>query len=294
MNGVIKSRLRKNVPRPRASKADPKKKATNPDASDDENSGDEADAPSPEQGEAQDAASDPPTPNRQNDLPASRLQILDIATGNPIMLYEDQLYSCSWTDMIGTNMFFTQPSGNQHGASLQSNADFDLTGTSRIKLVGRRASMVPKPVVRKRKHLAEDSAQVDGDAPSPLDRTSFPGFSASNWRKNIERKNQANFLDRLMQAKRARGETDIVTVLSDSKTNTIYRPTTDLPDELRLRIKNLNDRVVKGDARAVTSLKEIHSQLDDGIWKPNPNSGDANDIPTPNSVNSDQQPNDHG
>ncbi|RMZ84532.1 hypothetical protein DV737_g1188, partial [Chaetothyriales sp. CBS 132003] len=175
-----------------------------------------------------------------------RVQIVDLASGNPIVLYRGQMYSCSWVDMIGTSMFFTQPlSGDEvHGAVARPDVDFALLDTSHIKLVGQQASLVPRAIV---------------------DGTALPGFSSTNWRTNIARRKQADFLDRLMQAKRRRGETDVVPTVGERKGKAVYRLDGDtwagLSAEQRVKLSNLGGRVVKGDARAVAALREMYSEL---------------------------------
>ena len=73
--------------------------------------------------------------------PVKSLQMLDLDTANPLVAYNDQVYDCSWTDMVGTNMFFDMPSGTSSARPWLSDKDLTLSGTSRIKLVGHRAKL---------------------------------------------------------------------------------------------------------------------------------------------------------
>ncbi|RMD40008.1 hypothetical protein DV735_g5125, partial [Chaetothyriales sp. CBS 134920] len=134
---------------------------------------------------------------------AGKVEIVELASGNPLVRYGGQMYSCEWVDMIGTSMFFTRPSAGDNAGK----------------------------------------AIINGSA--------LPGFSSTNWRTNIARRKQADFLARLMQTKRRRGETDIV-------------PTQ------KVKLSNLSDRVVKGDARAVAALREMYASLP-GAVLPNAN-----------------------
>ncbi|RMZ90109.1 hypothetical protein DV736_g2661, partial [Chaetothyriales sp. CBS 134916] len=176
-----------------------------------------------------------------------RVQIVDLARNNPIVLYRRQMYSCSWVDMISTSMFFTRPSGYDGHHTVRSNVDFALLDTSHIKLVGQQASLVPR------------------GGKAIVDRTALPGFSSTNWRNNIARRKQADFLDRLMQAKRSRGETEIVPTVGDRKGKAVYQLDANswaaLTAEQTVKLNNLSSRVVKGDARAVAALREMYSEL---------------------------------
>ena len=192
----------------------------------------------------------------------SSIQVLDLHTSNPIVSYHDHLYSCTWTDMVGTNMFFVQPGFADEMQPLQSTEDFDLLGMSRIKLAGHRANVKKRP--RPKEHIdnptGDVQAQQKGDNIDPGSR-----FNSST-DLEPERKRQANFLEQLMAIKQKRGEQDTVRTYVDEKIVSSKKSQFDEP--LRAQVDELNRRVVQGDADAVKRLQEIYSGLDDRAMEP--------------------------
>jgi TFIIIC subunit triple barrel domain len=285
VNGIIKARR----PKRRGGRKPKKSKPAELEDSDDEDSAEDADAAEPEQEGAQGGDSQIANTDNPNIQPPGKLQILDIGTGNPIISHQKQLYTCTWSDMIGTNMFFTRPADSISETSIQSTPDFELLGTSRIKLVGRKTKMVPKSKSRKRPFDDEDGMQDAGGEADPINGSTFPGFGVTNPKKNLERRKQAKFLERLMRAKRARGETDMVPTIPHG----INHSRATLTAEQKQRINTISMKIVKGDAEAVASLKEIYSQLN-GAQEPNPGLGEIPNIPTPGPARSDQNTSNHG
>lgn len=226
-------------------------------------------------GESQHTPQEPQsTPSRSGEeddngvLPLpSRVQILDLNTTNPIVSYMDQVYSCTWADMVGTNMFFTHPGASDVTETLQSTDDYDLIGTSRIKLVGDRANMAKKNQPKKRARVDDDDADEHsaGAEDAPLGR-SLGGLRRSNPTINAQIKKQASFLNKLMEIKRQRGETDLVRTLVDEKIASA--DTARLHAARHDEIDELNRKVLKGDADALARLQEIYAQPDDKDTEP--------------------------
>ena len=192
--------------------------------------------------------------------PVKSFQMLDVGTANPIVAYNHQVYYCSWIDMLGTNMFFDVPSGTCSSRSWLSERDLTLTGTSRIKLVGHRAKL-SKADSQKRKHGEM------GDDPS-TDGRGLPGFKSGNAQNNIDTKKQADFLERLMDAKKRRGEKDLVTVLPASAGG--EQPTAASSEVSRDKIDGLNRRIVRGDIDALSELQAINSRVNSSPGEPMP------------------------
>ncbi|KAI9876967.1 MAG: hypothetical protein M1823_007181, partial [Watsoniomyces obsoletus] len=126
--------------------------------------------------------------------PPSSVQLLDLDTKNPIISFKNEIYECTWTDMIGTNMFFSEPGVVSATEVTQSNKDYAVLGTSRIKLLGDHAKLL-KPDMRKRK--LSKIAREDAELPNAIG-----GSAAQN--KNSK---QADFLESVMAVKRRRRET---------------------------------------------------------------------------------------
>ncbi|KIX03716.1 uncharacterized protein Z518_07269 [Rhinocladiella mackenziei CBS 650.93] len=190
----------------------------------------------------------------------SQVQILDLNTTNPMISYMDQVYSCTWTDMVGTNMFFTHPGLLDTIEILQSTDDYDLIGMSRIKLVGDRVQVSKK----------KGSKKADVDAPAehdePPEGRSLGNLNGTNPATNMQIKKQAAFLEKLMDIKQQRGGSDIVRVYVDE--NTAPGGTPRIQDAMHDEIAELNRKVLKGDARALARLQGIYSQLEDSDHSP--------------------------
>lgn len=191
------------------------------------------------------------------------VQTVDLSTANPIISYKDHVYSCTWTDMVGTNMFFTHPGLANPAMALRTTDDYDLIGTSRIKLVGHEAKLAkkarPKEEAPADASNSTDERQVDyGEA---SDGRSFGNISRSNPKVNVQIKKQASFLEKMMEIKRQRGENDVVRTFVDEKIAS--GDSGKLHEIMHAEIEKLNRQVVKGDADALARLQEIYSQLND-------------------------------
>jgi hypothetical protein len=196
--------------------------------------------------------------------PGGEIQILELQSFNPVISYQNEIYSCTWSDMIGTNMFFSERDEEPEADPLLSTEEYDLLGTSRIKLIGRKAKLTDKPG---RKGAYRNTANELQD--ESMDLTSGKSLGAlrsSNPVVNRELKKQAKFLEKLMDAKRAKGQTDNV--------RTVYKPsraprggsgstsTAQMGQASSQEIQELNRRVVRGDADALKRLQIIYSEPD--------------------------------
>ena len=197
--------------------------------------------------------------------PGTEIQVLELGSHNPVISYQNEIYSCTWSDMIGTNMFFSEHDEEMEADPLRSAEDYDLLGISRVKLIGRKAKLTDKPGRKETYPNAANDLRDEG-----IDVTSGKGFGtirASNPMTNRELKKQAKFLENLMDAKRAKGQTDNVrTVYKPSKaprggtgSGRIVRGEQASSQE----IEELNRRVVRGDADALRRLQIIYSEPDE-------------------------------
>ncbi|KAL2418058.1 hypothetical protein ABEF95_008533 [Exophiala dermatitidis] len=189
---------------------------------------------------------------------SGNVQILDLDTSNPVVSYRDHVYSCTWTDMVGTNMFFTAPRRANHTAgTLQSTDNYDLIGMSRIKLVGNRATMTKKSKRAQAENAREESLPADdGDGDEP-DGRSLGDIHRTNPQHNMQMKKQAMFLEKLMDVKQRRGETDAVRAyVDDNIASADYQK---LPQTVQPELGELNRRLVRGDGEALSRLQQIYS-----------------------------------
>ena len=138
------------------------------------------------------------------------LQILDLTTSSPLVSYNNEVYDCSWIDMVGTNMFFTLPAAPSSAKAARSDQTPTLTGTSRIKIAGSRAK-VSKAEPQKRKH-----GQLEADVST--NENGLPVPASHRTQSTFDTKEQASFLEKLMDVKKRRGERDFGTVIPGSGT----------------------------------------------------------------------------
>lgn len=120
---------------------------------------------------------------------------MDFASQNPIVSYQNEVYSCTWSDMVGTNMFFS-PASNSWA---DPDVPVEMLGTSRIRLIGHRAITVVKSEAE-----VEGSARKDR-SDKGVSYSSHPGIP-----NNPAFKRQADFLEKLKAVKKAKGEKDAV------------------------------------------------------------------------------------
>ncbi|KAL9596928.1 MAG: hypothetical protein Q9219_005491 [cf. Caloplaca sp. 3 TL-2023] len=171
--------------------------------------------------------------------PTDRIQILDLHTRNPLISYNNRIYSCTWGSTIGTDIFLTSPTSlakiSQHAQimPLMTFPAVSVLGTSCIKLTARPVTITPKTDTarphQKPPHPSEtNNAQepiatipsdnttdppADAPAPSPSPQPPLPPtkIPINPYAPNSTRK-QASFLESLMAIKAAKGEPDQVTV----------------------------------------------------------------------------------
>ncbi|KIW80169.1 hypothetical protein Z517_06784 [Fonsecaea pedrosoi CBS 271.37] len=207
--------------------------------------------------DAQEPRETPSRINRHGDddthLPSpSHLQILDLATANPIISYQGQVYSCMWADMVGTNMFFTHTGVLDAAEVLRSTDDYDLIGMSRIKLVGQAAKLL-------KKEKSSKGAGPDGQAVNNPAGASGEVPQAQH-RQDDQMRKQAAFLEKLVKVKRDRGETDVVRTFVDDNVASVDSAA--VHETQRGDIQDPNEQVVQATPDTRSTLEEIYSQSD--------------------------------
>lgn len=234
------------------------------------------------------------TPKDNGQSGRDDIQILDPASLNPIISYRGQYFTCTWSDMIGTNMFFTQPSEElPSGEPILRGAGFNLQGLSRIKLIAQKSKVVAQPGSKKRARATDgeqhSEAEQEGEA---VGGKALGTLRSSNPTTNIEIRKQANFLERLMDIKRRKGENDNVRTafpIGGAK-HRVHRSTpTKAPvnsqastsrGNFAKEIEQLNRRVVRGDRDALFRLEEIYEQMEDEQQGPRPTSPATSETPS--------------
>ncbi|KAK4690442.1 hypothetical protein P7C71_g6352, partial [Lecanoromycetidae sp. Uapishka_2] len=161
--------------------------------------------------------------NGENDIKVSegRLQILDFHTSNPIISYQNQIYSCEWTSALGTDVLLSAPDPDFQDLVLREFPDVSVVSATRIKLFARPIQLTSRSETNK--DLDVQAERPASESASQLSSTPPPDKSAKviipvGKTPTLARQNQARFLERLMAIKAAKGETDEVTVYAQ-KTN---------------------------------------------------------------------------
>jgi hypothetical protein len=191
-----------------------------------------------------------------DNVPSERVQILGLHTPNPLVSYQNQIFSCSWADQIGTELLFTRPeTGHEPDleaalpqiSPLREGKDFDLVAANSVKILGRKANLI--------------SSSGLGSTQEPAIQTSE---TANVLRKAVPQSNQVRFLDRLMHIKRQRGETDTVrTVFSTKRTQNLedrLRGWARTEEELA-EVQRLSEAAIQGDTAAMTALEELYTEI---------------------------------
>ena len=218
-------------------------------------------------------------PDETSTTTTSDIQILDLHGYNPIISYQNQIYSCTWSDMIGTNMFFSRHDDDLGLQPLRSIDTYDLLGISRIKLVAQKAKMTVQKDSKKRARAVDDEGRTVAEASEDEEIVHMPaGKSLGNLRFtnakiNADIRRQAKFLEKFMDIKRSKGETDNVRMVHNRhivRMNTLGKrrqPSGQTSAQMKwhtaVEIDKLNRRVIRGDAEALARLQEIYSRLDD-------------------------------
>ena len=150
-----------------------------------------------------------------------RVQILDFHSPNPIISYRNQIYSCNWTSTIGTDILITAPEPNDPHPVLRQGPGVSVLAATRLKLSGRPVQLDSRQTTSSETQ-SHDSKLAPDSSSKPtkiLDgRQVISVKIPDGLAPNRARQNQANFLQRFIAVKAAKGETDEVTVYAQ-KTN---------------------------------------------------------------------------
>ncbi|KAL9614252.1 MAG: hypothetical protein Q9167_001274 [Letrouitia subvulpina] len=149
------------------------------------------------------------------------IQILDIHQKNPMISYNSQLFSCSWSSTIGTDLYLTSPlfSTQRPEEELAALSRVSVLGASGLRLVGQAAELVPRRYKRVSrasilgKRFRRESQPAVGMKESSSMGKSLPGMQvddATFSRLPGPYANQSAFLQRLSDLKISKNETDTV------------------------------------------------------------------------------------
>ena len=147
--------------------------------------------------------------------PEDRIQILDFHSLNPIVSYQNQIYSCEWTSTIGTDILLTAPEPDDRHPVLRQGPGVSVLAATSLKLSGRPVQLDSR-LPTSSEIQSHDHKSATGSSSQPneiLDGKQVTSVKIPDGlTPNRARQNQANFLQRFIAVKAAKGETDEVTV----------------------------------------------------------------------------------
>ncbi|KAL2365502.1 hypothetical protein RJZ56_001523 [Blastomyces dermatitidis] len=203
------------------------------------------------------ADSDPDIQDHDQDQHQDQVQIMDLHSKNPIISYRNQIFSCSWVDLVGTEMTFSMPEERSTLPRLRQHPDYDLISANRVKILGQKANLIPSS--------SEIPKTSDIDTPTPGKMATAGTTRTTTAAPRAPSTNQALFLERLMNAKCAKGESDVVRTTFSQKRNQNFEAklrgwarTGEQIAELEL----LNRRVLQGDVNALRELEDIYARAE--------------------------------
>ncbi|CRG84638.1 hypothetical protein PISL3812_01895 [Talaromyces islandicus] len=211
-----------------------------------------------------------------NDI-ENRVQILDLHGDNPLVSYGNQIFSCEWADMIGTDMHFTRREADQSldddgiihddnnadPSFLKHGTNYSLIAANRIKIIGRKVNLVAADPEQHGNLLSSTAAantetqqqqQQQQEDQKQAEAGGLTGKTA-----------QVRFLQELMDIKRAKGEKDMV--LNRKRGQRFDDKVTRWAQtEERLNmIHQLNRDALTGDVNATKKLEELYDMIDRGV-----------------------------
>ncbi|KAJ6007985.1 hypothetical protein N7540_011961 [Penicillium herquei] len=214
--------------------------------------------------------------NNSDTLSSERIQLLGLHTCNPIISYNNQIFSCAWADQIGTELIFahpeTVPDPNHILKPLRKGPAFELLAANSVKLMGRKATIVsssnPGLVLDNTPDATDATDATDAiDATDvnsiPTDADASPSHAPASTavpRRPQPSTHQANFIQRLQAMKNAKGQSDTVRTSMTVRRNVNYadRLTAWARTEAQLaEIANLNRRAANGDEDALDILEQM-------------------------------------
>lgn len=152
------------------------------------------------------------------------LQIVDLHTTNPLIKFDDQIFSCYWSTDLGTQVHIAQagevPNPRRAGTVL------DVVGTTRSRLVGKPAYLRPRKDDRQPQEgqAANNAIEIDDGSDSDYQpgedrKGSTPGQTPGQLleipQEMLTSKNereQAAFFEKLSQIKLQKGELDTIPI----------------------------------------------------------------------------------
>ncbi|KAJ5988193.1 hypothetical protein N7481_003403 [Penicillium waksmanii] len=192
-----------------------------------------------------------PLDSAEESLTRERIQILALHTCNPIIAYQNQIFSCSWADQIGTELLFAHPETDPdmdpaRTTPLRNGPAFELLAANSVKIVGRKANLTSSSGLSGTGSASQNASGALHSGPGP-----GPSTGQSH---------QAQFIAKLQALKKNKGETDEV--------RTIYRVRKNVDVAERLAawakteaqvadVQKLREKAANGDVDAMEQLEML-------------------------------------
>ncbi|KAI5211423.1 hypothetical protein AUEXF2481DRAFT_197824 [Aureobasidium subglaciale EXF-2481] len=191
------------------------------------------------------------------DTTTERMQIVGLHDRNPIISYNNAIYSCQWATDLATQIFLTPPPSDfdPDYVALRSTPSYDVLGTSAARVVAIPASIQPRvAAVPNAAKAATTSAETtyttaEGDV---IEHTTAQGLRISlPSTASAQRTSQAKFLEALSAIKSRRGDQDAVPVTNIK----VYHPPEGWEEERADYIEKESARSKKDKAEAAARAK---------------------------------------
>ncbi|CAD0107830.1 unnamed protein product [Aureobasidium uvarum] len=191
------------------------------------------------------------------DTTTERMQIVGLHDRNPIISYNNSIYSCQWATDLATQIFLAPPPTDfdPDHAALRSTPSFDVLGTSAARLVAIPATIQPRetapPNIIKAAYAGPETTYTtaEGDV---IEHTSAQGLRIGlPSTASAQRTSQAKFLEALSAIKARRGDQDAVPVTNIK----VYHPPEGWEEERADYIEKESARSKKDKAEAAARAK---------------------------------------
>lgn len=143
----------------------------------------------------------------ESNVEAAKVQIMGLHTKNPVVSYKGQAYSCQWASNIGTELLFTEHNLDSQLPVLRNlPGNVDLLAASSTRIISNSVLLEPKPQTKSKSQKGNNMNAKDLTIKIPV-----------RHKASEKQKDQARFLQRLMDIKEAKGEEDEVTIYTQKR-----------------------------------------------------------------------------
>lgn len=144
-----------------------------------------------------------------------KLQILDLHTPNPLIKFDQSLFSCYWTTDLGTQFHIAQAGQTPH--PLRKGTVLDILGITRARLIGKPIQLLarnPIPSTSRKAGKSHSPTTLEDDDTESMVLNTGPLRIPRAQLKTTTSKSQASFLERLSAIKAQKGEDDQVPIIA--------------------------------------------------------------------------------